>query len=494
MARRITTADVATQQKTINPYSQPCFTTYACNHSHGAGYYQYDHNMQIIAADHGTGSSQYGSFRSHTTTASEFFESSNSYSSTQSNEASSSNGGWYNAHLFTVGYLGHLNHGSSSSRGGNVGAWLTAGRDNGSSYRAYAFRDCVPIVGETHQDYALFYVYQGDGNQEFLIGQRSATQYYHLRHHQFRKTRSFIPREWDGTNYRSTYCGGCYNKKQNKFLITYTTSDGFFKPVIYENTPDFRKIASEGNNQWSDQMSAYNTDSSGEVHDFFNNTANATTYDQCGYSPYNSLSSSDESRYRPIPILCDNGKVVICSMNPGWGASLLRWNANGTYESGGSYTHGMSWTTSYGIDQGHQYGGRWQVSSDGRYLWFFCAAYYYGCGMQMYVIRVSDGKYLRTHIQDSSHGRHPFPIGKCSMGVHYSANTDGGAGMRIRTVNLDEEFALRDDGDQLNIDNHYLAYHFEPGTYSTSYGTIVPCMYDTSLFSPELPHVPSVPE
>ena len=106
-ARRISTADVATQQKTINPYSQPCFTTYACNHSHGAGYYQYDHNMQIISADHGTGSSSYGSFRSHTTTASEFFEDSSSYSSTQSNEASSSNGSWYNAHLFTVGYLGH---------------------------------------------------------------------------------------------------------------------------------------------------------------------------------------------------------------------------------------------------------------------------------------------------------------------------------------------------------------------------------------------------
>ena len=80
------------------------------------------------------------------------------------------------------------------------------------------------------------------------------------------------------------------------------------------------------------------------------------------------------------------------------------------------------------------------------------------------------------------------------MGVHYSANTDGGAGMRIRTINLDEEFALRNDGDSFSIDNHYLAYHFEPGTYSTSYGTIVPCMYDTSLFSPELPHVPSIPE
>ena len=36
-----------------------------------------------------------------------------------------------------------------------------------------------------------------------------------------------------------------------------------------------------------------------------------------------------------------------------------------------------------------------------------------------------------------------------------------------------------------------MRYIFEPGTYSTSYGCIIPCFYDTSLFSE--PHIPSFP-
>ena len=72
MARRVTQAEVASVKKTINPYSQPCFTTYTMHDSHGGGYYLYDHNLNLISADHATGGSSYGSFRSQSEVGSNF--------------------------------------------------------------------------------------------------------------------------------------------------------------------------------------------------------------------------------------------------------------------------------------------------------------------------------------------------------------------------------------------------------------------------------------
>ena len=52
-------------------------------------------------------------------------------------------------------------HVGNGGRGGNEGGWNAAGRDNGMSYRAYAFRDNACLVNETHQDYAIFQIYHG---------------------------------------------------------------------------------------------------------------------------------------------------------------------------------------------------------------------------------------------------------------------------------------------------------------------------------------------
>ena len=72
-----------------------------------------------------------------------------------------------------------------------MGGWNASGRDNGSSYRAYSFRDCVPIVGETHQDYALFFG-SNETKQELICGQRSSTQYYNLRRNSTYQGRTYI--------------------------------------------------------------------------------------------------------------------------------------------------------------------------------------------------------------------------------------------------------------------------------------------------------------
>jgi hypothetical protein len=500
MARRITTAVTASQQKTINPYSQPCFTTYTMNYSHGGGYHCYDHNFNICAHSHGTGDSQYASFRTYSTAASEFFESTNSYWSTRTDDHTSSNNGWWCNFISSVGYLGHMSQAGNGGRGGNEGGWNVSGRDNGMSYRAYAFRDNACLVNETHQDYAIFQIYHGQDRSELICGPRSSTTYYHFRHRMDHTQRARIPYQWEDANgadnynqsYYGTYGGACYNAKTQKFVTIYADNNGRWKPIVYNDCPDFRTLAHTNMRPNTDSLTGRNHTTGNEVYDYFNTQSNATQYDQSSWSGYNNLSGHDEARRRCAPVMCDNGKVVIITQIPHWGTIAQRWNSNGTYESGNNYTYGMSHTTSYGFEQGQQYGIRWQCTSDGRYMWAYAPSYYYGCGAQWYCVRVSDGKILQFHTTDSTYSRQPFPMGKSGMGWFYSYNTDGGSGMMISQWEMDEEFTMRNDGDTIPLDNNFIRYVFEPGTYSTSYGCIIPCMYDTSLFSD--PHIPSRPE
>jgi hypothetical protein len=512
MARRLTTAGTALQQKTINPFSQPCFTAYTMNHSHGGGYYQYDHNFNLIAADHGTGDgSGYGTFRTYTTSATEFFESSSSYSSTQTNETSSTNGGWYCCHTPMVGYLGHMSHTQSGGSSGNMGGWIAAGRDNGTSYRAYAFRECVPIVGETSQDYALFFPNgHNQSKQELILGQRSATNYYSLRRNGRYTGRTYIPNTWEdrdgnSTNFYTTYGGGCYNKKQNKFLIMYTTTDGRFKPVVYNNVPDLREFAHNAQALYNNNFSSSQDEDSNanKLYEYFHNTANATEYQQItGWSPYNNLSSTNESRYRPVPFLCDNGDILLFSMNPSYGYSIWKWDGTtkqqvristneNNLNQNGEYYHAYNWTTNYGHEQAHQWGSRWQVSTDGKYAWAYCASYYYGAGAYWMAVRISDGKILKYEQTDSTYGRQPCPVGTSSMGWLETYNTDGGAGLYFSCHDLEYEFERRGNGQNVQLDGNYIYTHFEAGTYSTSYPCIIPAHYDTSLFNSE-PHMPNL--
>jgi len=510
MARKLTTASVASQQKTINPYSQPCFTVYSLHHSHGGGYYQYDHNFNIVAADHGTGdSSGFGTWRTYTTSATEFFESSSSYNSTQTSSNASSNASWIVAHTPMVGYLGHMSHSSGGSGAGNMGGWVMAGRDNGSSYRSFGFRDVCPIVNETHQDYAIFSGAAANTEPVLMFLKRSATEYYNMRHNGRYSQETVLPRQYedrDGNaeNYHSTYGGCCYNKKTNKFLVMYTTSSGRFKPVVYNNVPDLREFSHKNSKIYSESTSGQSDqNNNSSLYEYFHNSANITEYQQIEtWTTYNNAGSIDEARYRPICFLCDNGDIV-AFVQYNAGVNFWRWKGSdqthdqrqtdGQLSQNGHYHHQMSWTTLYGYEQGRQFGSRWQVSSDGKFAWAYCASYYYGAGAYVMMVRISDGKLLRYQTNDSGDGRHPFPIGPSSMGWGNTANGDGGAGMRIGAIDLKYEMDKRDYGSDLGLDGVYMAYNFECGHYSTTYPCLIPAKYDTSLFCSE-PHMPNVSE
>ena len=485
MARRVTQAEVASVKKTINPYSQPCFTTYTMHDSHGGGYYLYDHNMNLISADHATGGSSYGSFRSQSTAASQFFENMNSYPSirTEDTPASSSNRG---SGLNQVGYLGHMSHLRGCAYG-NFGGWNASSQHNGTSRRAHAFRDVAPLVNETHQDYAIYLHHNGTSGTYIYLGERSASRYYAIcQNGPGGPGRGIlIPPQSSGG--RGMYGSGCYNAKTKKLLIMESNGSYGHTPVVWNNVPDLRQFAhyktEETYSEFTQTYSAL-TENRGKLYDYFQDSNNRTVYTQNNFNT-NSYSSPDESNWRCIPVLCDDGSITVFHMCPSHGAIVYKWDSNGTPQ--GVQWSG-SWTTSYGYEQGDWYGARWQVTSDGKYLMAYCPSYHYSSGAYVAAIRVSDGKFLRFQTNDDTYGRHIWPVGKSDFGWSYNANTNSGRGLRFRTVNLPTEFAIRNDDTDFSLDSHWTDYTLECGHYSTSYPYCIPAMYDTSLFA--TPHLP----
>tara|TARA_B100000085_G_scaffold115022_1_gene104758 strand:+ start:1064 stop:2587 length:1524 start_codon:yes stop_codon:yes gene_type:complete len=504
MARSISTGSTAgftaEAKKTQNPYHQPCFTSYSMQYSQGGGYWQWDHEFNLISHDFGTGDSNYGAWRTYTTAAPEFFESTSSYESLTTDSYVSSNSGYYRDATYMTGYLGHMAHCASGGSSGNAGGWARSG-NNGPSYLARSFRDVGVIVGETHQDYAIWGRHNGTTSFRFSVGQRSSTDYYQVQTHGYRNYID-IPTTWTPLNgsseqFDTGYASVCYNKKAKKLCIIFFDSQGRFVPVVYSNVPDLRAYAHDKQNDWTNQYAAHNGRSDGELYNFLVNdrATNATVYEKASFSPQQQLSGASESKYRPHPVICDNGKVTVYVQSPGWGANIMRWNENGEWEGSGTndvnnasvWYYGSVGHPTYGYEQGERFGTRWQCTSDGRYVWFNCPYYYYGAGALRAFVRVSDGKILYRNETDSNYGRQSFPVGKCSMGYVYNGNTDSGVGMQVGWTNLEDDFASLADGGQCRSNSFHLAYNFECGYRSTAYPACIPAIYDTSLFS--APHL-----
>ena len=482
MARSISFGSTKSEvkaEKTINPYSQPCFTLYSMSYSHGGGFYQYDHNYNLISAMHGTGDASYSEFRTYTTSAHEVFESTNSYHDINTDRHVHSYDNQVNGTNW-VGYLGNISLSGSGSGAGNLGGWGTSLHGSGSSYRSEAFRDVNAIVGETKQDYALFSHYRGTSSQELWLGPRSANIYYSYRrqNHEGGFTVPLAPTN----NAHSMYGSGCYNKNTNKYCFMQHDSDGRHTPVVYSGVPDMRVYATNEQSFGVDQYSNHSHENFGVLRDHFNDTNNRTVYNE-GQRLYD-YSGHAESSYRCQTCLCDNGKIVTFHMTPHDGAVIQRWNADGTHE--GVLTR-WSWTTSYGYEQGDRFGARWQTSSDGEYVWAYCPSYYYGSGMYWICIRIRDGKFLKFQTNDSSHSRQMCPIGRSNMFYGTSDNGDN-PGLYYRMINLNHHFEVRSNGDDLStFDNSRGAYLLDCAGNSTKYPCVIPSMYNTSLFNNQLP-------
>lgn len=478
MARRISTIQSATSKKLTNPYSQPAFTCYGMNHSHGGGYWSYDHNMNLINSDFGDGSHSYGSFRTHSTGSSQFFEQTSSHSEIQTDNTPSSSSDRA-AGTNMIGYLGHQSHARASSRS-SIGGWAGSNGNGGRDRRGVGFRDCGVIVNETHQDYAIFGRHAGTSGTYLHCGLRSAHGYYTKMQNGTSGFEILIPPRSPGG--RGVYGGICYNPKIKKLLVI--ESDGSYnhRAVIWNNVPDLRQFAHLGANYaYSGLGDSYSAQTGGRglLYDYFQTSSNATVYTINNFNT-NSYSGADEANWRPVPILNDDLSVNVFTMTPSDGALIYGWNADGTPTG---VKKRFSWTTSYGYGHGSGFGSRWTVTSDGKYVAAYCPSYYYQSGAHVGLFRVSDGKYLTFQTNDSTHGRYILPIGKSDMVWGYTHNTDSGRGVLLHTVNIPQEFSIKNNGDEIPLDNYWMDYYFEAGTHSTCYPVIIPAHYDTSLFN-----------
>ena len=487
MGRRITTAPVSSGSGSSSdfndPFEQPCFSSYTGQYNHTSGFFTWDHNLNRKQWVHGS-SQNVGSYRSDNTSyATEFIQDqgSSQWFNTQSQPSSSTDRP--NLCSYT-GYLGHQVFINCSKNGGTT-PWFT--RSPGSDRRAYAFRDVGTLPGETHQDYAIYCNFGGD----FRIGQRNPTEYYAGINYG-RMPVFNVPDGWSN----QMYGGVSYNRKKNYLLFMETNDSYTYQPWLWKNCPDLRAVANAGSNlhySKNERYGNYNMTSESSLYqEFFAVSSNrqSGSYANSGYYDYASgkpTNQTTEDQRRCIPVICDNERVVMFQMIPNYGAWTCRWNSpsvDGNGNSAGSQKN-FSGTTCYGIDQGHRYGARFTQTSDGRYIAMYSPYYYYGAGVHMTIVRVSDGKTLHSQWQTSGDTMIPVPYGKSNFLIAGCQNSDGGQGVRFSTFFCDWRFANSDnnsDPDAFGITDQS-NYQYDTDYHSTAYPAIIPAIYNTAVFN-----------
>ena len=490
MGRRVsvveqTTSGGGTSTLSKDPFEQPCFSHFGGYYSQAKGWFTLDHNLNMSNVFIG-GNGGYNSWtcdnNAYSTEFSNTFASS-SWTNTQG--SASSNSGYPSLNCF-VGYLGHMGFVGSSNDGGNPTPWIV-GSDNGYIKRAYAFRDVGTLPGETHQDYAIFCEFGGT----FRVGRRNANTYY-MGQGYGRLPYASIP---DG--YSSQMHGSCsYNRKRNKLVFMETNDNYIYQPFLWSNVPNLRSYAHTDDwYQGMTESSSAISDSSRPLDQYFANTSNRSpasgtgSYGQASTSTGKPTNQTTEDRRRAQVVLCDNDRIVMFQQIPSYGSWVSRWNSPTVDGNGNpSGIKSMSYTTSYGFEQGIYYGSRFTQTSDGRYIAAFCSAAYYGAGLMCTIIRVSDGKCLHTQWNTQGDSIMPIPIGKSNFLMCSSANADSGHGVKFIQFNCDYRFGNSSDNDDPGMTNNYddpTRYCFDHAYYTTSYVAYIPAMYNTSLFNTE---------
>ena len=506
MARRLTTVEAVAAKRTHDPMLQPCFTCYTMHYSHGGGYTTYDHNLNIIHQEHGTGDSRYGAFRTYSTTATEAWESTNSHQGIRTDDnPGSSSGHWGNSSC-VAGYLGHMCHASSGTMS-SYGGMVRDLHGNGYERCGHAFRDVGILVNETYQDYALFNRYSDSNQGKFTCGHRSPLEYYanHVRNESRSSFAWYNSRKWDGSQWTDGWYSGygsfCYNKKLNKMVMMESNGSYRHRYAVWSNVPDLRAYAHDGGELWAPDEHSFDAKSRGtdKLTEYFNDHNNKSyPYEEINHPSHGVYAGNEDSNYRSFMVLCDNERLVQVIMHQDNGCTVHRWfgpnegaNAYKVMNSSSnpsqhSYVDRL-WTgwPHYGIAQGSAYyGWRWHTTSDGRYVWFQTPEHYYHAGMYFVVVRVADGKFLRWNKGDSTHGWNATPIGKSSFIFAGGYNTDSGYGARWKITNLDHVFDRQSDMTNYDFHTSHTTYALEGGgTYGTGYMHFIPAFYDTSLFN-----------
>ena len=136
--------------------------------------------------------------------------------------------------------------------------------------------------------------------------------------------------------------------------------------------------------------------------------------------------NNNESYYNLKPVTTDFGAVYVSVFFSGNNFSLYRFTRSGTSAITANRATTLGVTTSYGADQGVQYGQRTITSRDGTTVAAFCPYYYYGAGIACYMIDKTNNTYGSYQNNDTQFGSQIIPTGDSDWRFYYAANAYAG--------------------------------------------------------------------
>lgn len=219
-----------------------------------------------------------------------------------------------------------------------------------------------------------------------------------------RKTKTFSANSTLGANtsaLTSHFGTASYNNVRKELVIVVNNSSSnsqfyinIFKNVDFDATDcDVTQISSTPNNQFLVTLGNWQT-------------------------------SNNESRYNFNAVLTDNGQVYITVMHSSNQFNIHRITRAGDDNSGTvENLTTQSLTTSYGIDQGNEYGQNAIQTRNKNMVLTFCPYYYYGAGIRSYVINKRNNTWaLGYGTTDSSQGIQPMKYRDDSFCYYYAGN------------------------------------------------------------------------
>tara|TARA_B100000780_G_scaffold241160_1_gene183535 strand:- start:52 stop:1461 length:1410 start_codon:yes stop_codon:yes gene_type:complete len=416
-------------------FKEPCFAVVTVHNDNYWGTHVYDHNLNLCGSKYYSQSSQ-GTQGTNSTHSSEMASNYYSYSSSQSTVSSSSDRG---NRTSAVGHCGHCDmsvsgEGEMSFHNGqqtgqsnrNVGTWL---HNSTPELAIYQQDNYLYIAPRSHSSWNQDTSSKGNGYQGFW-GARTM-------------------------NSTSRYGMMSYNEKTKKFaMVENTNGSGAVKLHVWSDV--------ESPATFKTNAEFFGTSNLNDSTKITSNTEQTTWYNE------------SEGRYRATIVMCDNGDVFLSRFSPHQGTCFHKWTLSGGNYNSFSNPNNMSATTTYGMEQGNRFGMRFQISNDGKYIIAFGYYYYYGCGFQASLTRVSDGKTHYWQDSNTTHGWTVAPWRDSGFVIGYSENSDNSNGAFVGT--LDAEALLEASGDGASFNCAWVTSRFDSHYNSTNYPYILPIM------------------
>lgn len=209
--------------------------------------------------------------------------------------------------------------------------------------------------------------------------------------------------------------------------------------------------------------------------DFFDKIVASSPHHSWRYAYPSSVSTNSETAYRGTIVIHDDGGFTYMHMEEGSRSYLFQFEENPTQTGAYTQTHTSTYnlTTSYGHSQGTYYGLRHQVTHDGRYIIMYNPYYYYGSGIQLTLVRVTDGRMLTHRDTSSSYGFSFAPILENTFIISRDYNSDGN-GIWHTVLDLDTLFhKYQTDGSNISLS---FVYGLDTPYHSTDYSYLIPIM------------------